>query len=199
MFQTFFLQQQLADMWPEFSSPSATCRPRPVLPHVISDDPRQKTQQITTSVYHETVNETPPFPFASQLVAHRTVLTRITQLGMIISLICLSMCIFTFWFFSEIQSTRTTIHKNLCCSLFMAEFVFLVGINMNTHKVSCGWTRGNKGNILLVCVCRCEPLLRDFIKPVNPHLSCNSTSEDIAHSSHFNLPFYCNKRSFLFI
>lgn len=64
------------------------------------------------------------------------VLTRITQLGMIISLICLSMCIFTFWFFSEIQSTRTTIHKNLCCSLFMAEFIFLVGINMNTHKVS---------------------------------------------------------------
>ncbi|KAJ4943746.1 hypothetical protein JOQ06_006243 [Pogonophryne albipinna] len=74
----------------------------------------------------------------ANLVAHHTVLTRITQLGMIISLICLSMCIFTFWFFSEIQSTRTTIHKNLCCSLFMAEFVFLVGINMNTHKVSCG-------------------------------------------------------------
>ncbi|XP_029286233.1 adhesion G protein-coupled receptor L4 [Cottoperca gobio] len=78
----------------------------------------------------------------ANLVAHYTVLTRITQLGMIISLICLSMCIFTFWFFSEIQSTRTTIHKNLCCSLFMAEFVFLVGINMNTHKLFCSVIAG---------------------------------------------------------
>lgn len=90
---------------------------------------------MTTSAERATPIETPSFPFASQLVAHHTILTRITQLGMIISLICLSMCIFTFWFLSEIQSTRTTIHKNLCCSLFMAEFIFLVGINMNTHKV----------------------------------------------------------------
>ncbi|TDH08637.1 hypothetical protein EPR50_G00099660 [Perca flavescens] len=78
----------------------------------------------------------------ANLVAHNTILTRITQLGMIISLICLSMCIFTFWFFSEIQSTRTTIHKNLCCSLFMAEFIFLVGINMNTHKLFCSVIAG---------------------------------------------------------
>uniref|UniRef100_A0A7N9AVY7 Adhesion G protein-coupled receptor L4 n=1 Tax=Mastacembelus armatus TaxID=205130 RepID=A0A7N9AVY7_9TELE len=78
----------------------------------------------------------------ANLVAHYTILTRITQLGMIISLICLFMCIFTFWFFSEIQSTRTTIHKNLCCSLFMAEFIFLVGINMNTHKLFCSVIAG---------------------------------------------------------
>nr|XP_040040365.1 adhesion G protein-coupled receptor L4 [Gasterosteus aculeatus aculeatus] len=78
----------------------------------------------------------------ADLAAHNTTLTRITQLGMIISLICLSMCIFTFWFFSEIQSTRTTIHKNLCCSLFMAEFIFLVGINMNTHKLFCSVIAG---------------------------------------------------------
>ncbi|XP_076007400.1 adhesion G protein-coupled receptor L4 [Genypterus blacodes] len=78
----------------------------------------------------------------ANLVAHYNVLTRISQLGMIISLICLSMCIFTFWFFSEIQSTRTTIHKNLCCSLFMAEFIFLVGINMNSHKLFCSVIAG---------------------------------------------------------
>ncbi|KAM9848895.1 adhesion G protein-coupled receptor L4 [Aulostomus maculatus] len=78
----------------------------------------------------------------ANLAAHHTILTRITQLGMIISLICLFMCIFTFWFFSEIQSTRTTIHKNLCCSLFMAEFIFLVGINMNTHKLFCSVIAG---------------------------------------------------------
>uniref|UniRef100_A0A3P8S5X1 Adhesion G protein-coupled receptor L4 n=1 Tax=Amphiprion percula TaxID=161767 RepID=A0A3P8S5X1_AMPPE len=78
----------------------------------------------------------------ANLAAHYTILTRITQLGMIISLICLSMCIFTFWFFSEIQSTRTTIHKNLCCSLFMAEFIFLVGINMISHKLFCSVIAG---------------------------------------------------------
>ncbi|XP_077572925.1 adhesion G protein-coupled receptor L4 [Stigmatopora nigra] len=78
----------------------------------------------------------------ANFINHQTVLTRITQLGMIISLICLSMCIFTFWFFSEIQSTRTTIHKNLCCSLFMAEFIFLVGINMSNHKIFCSVIAG---------------------------------------------------------
>ncbi|KAG9350888.1 hypothetical protein JZ751_024777 [Albula glossodonta] len=78
----------------------------------------------------------------TELSAHHAVLTRITQLGMIISIICLSMCIFTFWFFSEIQSTRTTIHKNLCCSLFMAEFIFLVGINMYSNKLFCSIIAG---------------------------------------------------------
>uniref|UniRef100_A0AAY4EMS3 Adhesion G protein-coupled receptor L4 n=1 Tax=Denticeps clupeoides TaxID=299321 RepID=A0AAY4EMS3_9TELE len=78
----------------------------------------------------------------ANLLAHYNILTRITQLGMVISLICLFLCIFTFWFFSEIQSTRTTIHKNLCCSLFMAEFIFLVGINMYTHKLFCSVVAG---------------------------------------------------------
>ncbi|XP_066503661.1 adhesion G protein-coupled receptor L4 [Hoplias malabaricus] len=78
----------------------------------------------------------------ANLAAHYNVLTRITQLGMVISIICLFMCIFTFWFFSEIQSTRITIHKNLCCSLFMAEFIFLVGINMYTHKLFCSVVAG---------------------------------------------------------
>lgn len=75
-------------------------------------------------------------------VAHDNVLTRITQLGIIISLICLSMCIFTFFFFSEIQSTRTTIHKNLCCSLFLAELLFLIGINISSNKLLCSIIAG---------------------------------------------------------
>ncbi|TRY57420.1 hypothetical protein DNTS_031417 [Danionella cerebrum] len=78
----------------------------------------------------------------ANLLAHYIVLTRITQLGMVISLICLSMCIFTFWFFRDIQNTRSTIHKNLCCSLFMAQFIFLVGINKSTHKWFCSVIAG---------------------------------------------------------
>uniref|UniRef100_A0A8C1RKT8 Adhesion G protein-coupled receptor L4 n=1 Tax=Cyprinus carpio TaxID=7962 RepID=A0A8C1RKT8_CYPCA len=71
----------------------------------------------------------------ANLLAHYNVLRRITQLGMGISIICLSLCIFTLWFFQDIQNTRTTIHKNLCCSLFMAQFIFLIGINKIAHKV----------------------------------------------------------------
>ncbi|XP_026076645.1 adhesion G protein-coupled receptor L4 [Carassius auratus] len=78
----------------------------------------------------------------ANLLAHYNVLTRITQLGMVISIICLSLCIFTFWFFRDIQNTRTTIHKNLCCSLFMAQFIFLVGINKIAHKWFCSLIAG---------------------------------------------------------
>ncbi|EDL82474.1 EGF, latrophilin and seven transmembrane domain containing 1, isoform CRA_c [Rattus norvegicus] len=81
-------------------------------------------------------------PSTSIEVKDYNILTRITQLGIIISLICLAICIFTFWFFSEIQSTRTTIHKNLCCSLFLAQLVFLVGININTNKLVCSIIAG---------------------------------------------------------
>ncbi|KAM8930877.1 adhesion G protein-coupled receptor L4 isoform 1-T1 [Pelodytes ibericus] len=78
----------------------------------------------------------------SQVTAHQSILTRITQLGIIISLICLSLCIFTFLFFSEIQSTRITIHKNLCCALFLAELLFLIGITMTKNKLLCAVIAG---------------------------------------------------------
>ncbi|KAM4721668.1 adhesion G protein-coupled receptor L4 [Rhinophrynus dorsalis] len=73
----------------------------------------------------------------SEVATHHSILTRITQIGIIISLICLSLCIFTFIFFSEIQSTRITIHKNLCCALFLAELLFIIGINMTKNKLLC--------------------------------------------------------------
>ncbi|KAM9324669.1 adhesion G protein-coupled receptor L4 [Gastrophryne carolinensis] len=78
----------------------------------------------------------------NQVSTHHAVLARITQLGIIISLICLGMCIFTFLFFSEIQSTRTTIHKNLCCALFLAELLFLIGINTTKNKLLCAVIAG---------------------------------------------------------
>uniref|UniRef100_A0A9J8AFV2 Adhesion G protein-coupled receptor L4 n=1 Tax=Cyprinus carpio carpio TaxID=630221 RepID=A0A9J8AFV2_CYPCA len=59
----------------------------------------------------------------ANLLAHYNVLTRITQLGMGIFIIL------------PVPNTRTTIHKNLCCSLFMAQFIFLIGINKIAHKV----------------------------------------------------------------
>uniref|UniRef100_A0A8C4IMT8 Adhesion G protein-coupled receptor L3 n=1 Tax=Dicentrarchus labrax TaxID=13489 RepID=A0A8C4IMT8_DICLA len=60
---------------------------------------------------------------------HDLLLDVITWVGILLSLVCLLICIFTFCFFRGLQSDRNTIHKNLCISLFIAESLFLVGIN----------------------------------------------------------------------
>ncbi|KAL1246688.1 hypothetical protein QQF64_034381, partial [Cirrhinus molitorella] len=60
---------------------------------------------------------------------HDLFLDVITWVGILLSLVCLLVCIFTFCFFRGLQSDRNTIHKNLCISLFIAETLFLTGIN----------------------------------------------------------------------
>nr|XP_015200907.1 PREDICTED: adhesion G protein-coupled receptor L3 [Lepisosteus oculatus] len=60
---------------------------------------------------------------------HDMLLDVITWVGILLSLVCLLICIFTFCFFRGLQSDRNTIHKNLCISLFVAELLFLIGIN----------------------------------------------------------------------
>ncbi|KAI5091015.1 adhesion G protein-coupled receptor E2-like isoform X3, partial [Silurus meridionalis] len=66
----------------------------------------------------------------------------ITWIGLSLSLICFLICILTFWLIRSIQSTRTTIHLHLCISFFIADFIFLVGINQTTNKVGCGVVAG---------------------------------------------------------
>uniref|UniRef100_A0A1A8BZV4 Adhesion G protein-coupled receptor L3 n=1 Tax=Nothobranchius kadleci TaxID=1051664 RepID=A0A1A8BZV4_NOTKA len=61
----------------------------------------------------------------------------ITWVGILLSLVCLLICIFTFCFFRGLQSDRNTIHKNLCISLFIAESLFLVGINKTDQPIVC--------------------------------------------------------------
>uniref|UniRef100_A0A8W4F8N6 Adhesion G protein-coupled receptor L4 n=1 Tax=Sus scrofa TaxID=9823 RepID=A0A8W4F8N6_PIG len=117
-----------------------------------SYDEAEEDGRVISSVISVSISSNPPTLYELEKITFTlshvkgikdyNTLTRITQLGIIISLICLAICIFTFWFFSEIQSTRTTIHKNLCCSLFLAEFVFLVGINTNTNKLFCSIIAG---------------------------------------------------------
>ncbi|CDR00442.1 unnamed protein product [Oncorhynchus mykiss] len=58
-------------------------------------------------------------------------------MGIAVSLVCLAISLFTFCFFRGLQSDRNTIHKNLCLNLFIAELVFLVGINMTEPKLVC--------------------------------------------------------------
>uniref|UniRef100_A0A671EFD4 Adhesion G protein-coupled receptor L4 n=1 Tax=Rhinolophus ferrumequinum TaxID=59479 RepID=A0A671EFD4_RHIFE len=117
-----------------------------------SYDNSEEEERVISSIISVSISSNPPTLYEFEKIAFTlshikgikdyNILTRITQLGIIISLICLAICIFTFWFFSEIQSTRTTIHKNLCCNLFLAELVFLVGINTNSNKLFCSIIAG---------------------------------------------------------
>ncbi|XP_010211529.1 PREDICTED: latrophilin-2 isoform X11 [Tinamus guttatus] len=68
---------------------------------------------------------------------HELLLTVITWVGIVISLVCLAICIFTFCFFRGLQSDRNTIHKNLCINLFIAEFIFLIGIDKTEYEIAC--------------------------------------------------------------
>ncbi|XP_007638551.1 adhesion G protein-coupled receptor L2 isoform X4 [Cricetulus griseus] len=68
---------------------------------------------------------------------HELLLTVITWVGILVSLVCLAICIFTFCFFRGLQSDRNTIHKNLCINLFIAEFIFLIGIDKTKYSIAC--------------------------------------------------------------
>ncbi|KAM4537383.1 adhesion G protein-coupled receptor L3 isoform 5-T6 [Odontesthes bonariensis] len=68
---------------------------------------------------------------------HDLLLDVITWVGILLSLVCLLISLFTFCFFRGLQSDRNTIHKNLCISLFIAESLFLVGINRGDQPIAC--------------------------------------------------------------
>uniref|UniRef100_A0A673IM49 Adhesion G protein-coupled receptor L3 n=1 Tax=Sinocyclocheilus rhinocerous TaxID=307959 RepID=A0A673IM49_9TELE len=68
---------------------------------------------------------------------HDLLLDIITWVGILLSLVCLLVCIFTFCFFRGLPTDRNTIHKNLCISLFIAETLFLTGINRADQPIAC--------------------------------------------------------------
>ncbi|XP_060713399.1 adhesion G protein-coupled receptor E3-like [Tachysurus vachellii] len=66
---------------------------------------------------------------------HEVLLVVITWVGIVISLVCLAICISAFCFLRGLQTDRNTIHKNLCINLFIAELLFLIGINKTQYQV----------------------------------------------------------------
>ncbi|XP_028999081.1 adhesion G protein-coupled receptor E5 [Betta splendens] len=70
-------------------------------------------------------------------VEHTFGLLLVTKLGLIISLLCLVLCILTFKFCRSIKGTRTTIHLHLCICLLMADLIFLAGISQTKPKGGC--------------------------------------------------------------
>ncbi|XP_026120498.1 adhesion G protein-coupled receptor E1-like isoform X2 [Carassius auratus] len=69
-------------------------------------------------------------------------LVLITRVGLVLSLVCLFLCILTFLFCRSIQGTRTSIHLHLSICLFIADLVFLSGISMTHNQVACGIVAG---------------------------------------------------------
>lgn len=78
---------------------------------------------------------TPPGPQYQERM-HELILFVITWVGIVISLVCLAICISTFCFLRGLQTDRNTIHKNLCINLFVAELLFLIGIDKTEYHVS---------------------------------------------------------------
>ncbi|XP_042200538.1 adhesion G protein-coupled receptor E1-like [Callorhinchus milii] len=66
----------------------------------------------------------------------------ITQVGIIASLVCLTICILTFLFCRTLQRETRTIYLNLSVSLFLAELLFVTGITRTSNKISCAIIAG---------------------------------------------------------
>ncbi|XP_063997967.1 LOW QUALITY PROTEIN: adhesion G protein-coupled receptor L1 [Pogoniulus pusillus] len=80
------------------------------------------------------------------LMAHResypgrlneVLLSVISWVGIVVALVCLGVSISALCCLRGLPSDRATIHKNLCISLFLAELIFLVGIDKTQYQVAC--------------------------------------------------------------
>ncbi|XP_071489807.1 adhesion G protein-coupled receptor L2-like [Diadema antillarum] len=68
---------------------------------------------------------------------HKFALSFITYFGFIVSIPCLVLAFITFSIFKNLQSDRTTIHKNLCLTLMIVEIIFMAGISQTANKTLC--------------------------------------------------------------
>ncbi|XP_058809833.1 latrophilin Cirl-like isoform X3 [Phymastichus coffea] len=75
-------------------------------------------------------------------LGHQLALQIITYIGCVISIICLILAILTFQLFRGLKSDRTTIHKNLCMCLLIAELLFICGIGQTSQRIICGIIAG---------------------------------------------------------
>uniref|UniRef100_UPI00398E9886 adhesion G protein-coupled receptor E2-like n=1 Tax=Pristiophorus japonicus TaxID=55135 RepID=UPI00398E9886 len=69
-------------------------------------------------------------------------LTVITFIGIPVSLVCLGITFVTFVSCSNLKNAINTTHTQLCASLFLAELLFIVGINRTENRVVCGIVAG---------------------------------------------------------
>ncbi|XP_051897958.1 adhesion G protein-coupled receptor E2-like isoform X2 [Pristis pectinata] len=78
-------------------------------------------------------------------------LRMITIFGILFSLVCLFISILTFVLCRAIKSIRTTIHTHLCISLFLADLLFIVGIDKTKNMTICAVIAGFLHYLFLAC------------------------------------------------
>ncbi|XP_045565892.1 adhesion G protein-coupled receptor E5 isoform X2 [Salmo salar] len=102
---------------------------------------RSGCTKVTSNATHTVCSCTHLSSFAVLMalypVKHTFELCLLTWLGLSVSVVCLLLCILTFWMCRSIQGTRTTIHLHLCVCLFIADLVFLSGISHTQSKDGC--------------------------------------------------------------
>ncbi|KAJ1369928.1 protein of unknown function (DUF3497) [Parelaphostrongylus tenuis] len=61
----------------------------------------------------------------------------VSIIGCALSIVCLTMSLFVFTFFSSLYSVRNAIHRNLCLTLIFSELIFVVGIDRTENRIGC--------------------------------------------------------------
>ncbi|XP_078285733.1 adhesion G protein-coupled receptor E3-like [Rhinoraja longicauda] len=69
-------------------------------------------------------------------------LNLITCIGIPVSLVCLIVTIGTIALWEQLKNAVVITHMQLCVSLFLAELLFIIGINKTGHRIVCGVIAG---------------------------------------------------------
>ncbi|XP_043938210.1 putative adhesion G protein-coupled receptor E4P [Protopterus annectens] len=87
---------------------------------------------ITCSCYHLT-----SFAVLIGLTKDNIYLDVITNVGVILSMLFLTVCILTFIFCRSVRNVTTTLQLNLCICMFLAYLLFITGIDKTSNKALC--------------------------------------------------------------
>ncbi|KAJ8792985.1 hypothetical protein J1605_003953 [Eschrichtius robustus] len=75
----------------------------------------------------------------------------ISHVGMIISLVCLTVAIITFLLCRTIRNHNTYLHLHLCLCLFLAKILFLTGVDKTDNQMGCAIIAGFLHYLFLAC------------------------------------------------
>ncbi|KAL1783169.1 hypothetical protein HispidOSU_011675 [Sigmodon hispidus] len=75
----------------------------------------------------------------------------ISHVGTVISLVCLALAIATFLLCRAVQNQNTYMHLHLCVCLFLAKFLFLMGVDKTDHQTACAIIAGFLHYLFLAC------------------------------------------------
>ncbi|MEJ1269861.1 adhesion G protein-coupled receptor E1 [Cricetulus griseus] len=75
----------------------------------------------------------------------------ISHVGTVISLVCLALAIATFLLCRAVHNQNTYMHLHLCVCLFLAKFLFLVGVDKTDNQTACAIIAGFLHYLFLAC------------------------------------------------